>query len=254
MAYKYKIYPLQKRKEKELSSVKVQYGDEIEHYMIRIQGDDILNETDEAFKKEVLSFLKGIDNQKPKTQIEKFIKEYKNNLDTYNTKIKNSNIKIKNKEESLSIINKEFKTNQSELNLILEEENVLNLSYIEIANILQQHLNNEVYMLPINKPDYADITISENDVYKKIITDCFSDFDTKVNSYYVKRSSEIKNFILVKDEKFETKGNKEITEISLLGFFLEKDKNDGNRIQYELAIGYKYKFNVAVYPSVSRET
>jgi len=201
-----------------------------------------LEELVPEFYKQVKKFVESIDNKASQKKVDEYINLYKDNLQSYSERISSSERRIRDRENILAGLKRDLDIINADLVKIEERESVLKDEFNSCREKLQNHLNNEIYMVFLNRPDYADVSKSEDDVYKKIIEELFTDFETKVKSNYTKRTSEVKDYMLVKDEKYEGKDDAMITHIRLVGFFKEEDMNVAGRIQYELGMGYKYKF------------
>ena len=251
-AYKYKIYPLGEHEKKEMEETAPDGIDRVENHLAgrgHIEILDELKDSDPAFIAEVNRYISGIDNKASVEQINRYIQTYRSELKKLEELIKRSEDRIQFRTSNVKNLNNDLESEKIRLSEINQKRMTHLNEFTSTRNALNEHLNNEIYTIFLKGHGGGDLSKTQDDVYKEIIEKLFGDFRSKVQSYYSRRTSEVQDFVLIKDEKFEGRDDALLTDVRILGFFRESDRNISGRIYYELAVGYKYRFKDKFYLS-----
>ena len=203
---------------------------------------DEIGEVDVSLKSYAIELVEDakVANQKTKNRIKKHLSDYSFVLNSNKRKIKQTEQKLKRLKADSSDVVQLIQNLEFEKERLDQRCEMSRADYDKTQATYFAHLKDEEYMMVISIPKFAPGNKSEDEVYKEIASETVSNFTTKIKENSSSRKSVVQNGALVQDEKSESQGKANVTEVRLLGFYGEQD---GARIQYELAVAFKYRFD-----------
>jgi len=241
---KFSVFPLDKEDSRiQLDSNQIDQNMEIRHFvLVDNLARSSLNELNDDFKEFGVNISNEVATENNNTAV-----RLNNHIKDYNDVLSINERKETRAKERINECNHNIIASKDKIGKLKEELNIFEKSLIEastkyhvINDNLSIHLKSEEHTIIISIPKFIADDKSEDEVYRDIVTECVQNFNNKVLETYSKQSTTIINNTLASESSKETGRKGQINSAKLIGFYGEQDDN---RIQYELAIAFKFRFN-----------